>query len=70
MVKYSIFALAVIILLLTGIFGNVISIGYFLYLWGAAEVAISLAAWSAFILWLKLIGVAFVSLIVAVLTRD
>ena len=31
-----------------------ISIGYFFYLWGSVALTINVAAWSAFVLWIKL----------------
>ena len=31
-----------------------ISVGYFLYLWGSIGIALNVAAWTAFTLWLKL----------------
>ena len=31
-----------------------ISVGYFFYLWGSVALTINVAAWSAFVLWMKL----------------
>ncbi len=36
-------------------FGNIISIGYGLYLWGVTEITFSLAVWLGFKLWITMI---------------
>ena len=41
--------------------GNISAIGYFLYLWGGTGMALGLAAWTAFKVWIVLIGIGFVS---------
>jgi hypothetical protein len=42
--------------------GFAISFGYFFYLWGSILLPINVAAWMAFILWLKLELVGFLLL--------
>ena len=37
-------------------FGTITSIGYFLYNWGALDLALGLSAWNAFVLWIQMIG--------------
>lgn len=37
-------------------FANIAAIGYLLYLWGSVGLAFSAAAWSAFVLWFKVLG--------------
>jgi hypothetical protein len=44
-------------------FGTVISIGYGLYSWAVVDVAFKVALWSAFVMWIKLIGAGLVSLV-------
>ena len=48
---------------------NIGAIGYGLYLWGG-NTPLNIAAWTAFVLWLKLISTAAVAFIVALATRD
>lgn len=43
-------------------FGTLISLGYGLYTWAIVDVAFKVALWSAFVLWIKLIGAGLVSL--------
>ena len=39
---------------------NIVGAGYFLYLWGACDVAAKLAAWTAFKVWISMILVGIV----------
>ena len=43
-----------------------ISIGYFFYLWGSVALAINVAAWSAFVLWIKLEVVGILLFLVSI----
>lgn len=56
-------ALTVVGIVVAG-FANLAGIGYLLYLWGSVGLAFSAAAWSAFVLWLKLIGTGLLMYIV------
>lgn len=51
-------------------FGNIGGIGYFLYLWGGAEVAIGLAAWTAFKLWFILVVSGFIMFVGALFSTS
>ena len=39
---------------------QVVSIGYFLYNWGALDTSIGVAAGAAFVVWMKMVGTAIV----------
>ncbi len=56
--------------LLIAVAGNIGSIGYFLYLWGASGMLVGTAAWVAFTSWLKLLAIAFLSLLGMIITRE
>lgn len=51
----------------TLLLANFIGIGYFLYNWGVINAPIGLAAWTAFILWIKMLAVGFTSLVMTYL---
>jgi hypothetical protein len=51
--------LGVIGLVVLGL-ANVVGIGYGLYLWGSVGNPLGVAAWTAFVLWLKMIAVGLV----------
>lgn len=48
------------------LFSNVIGVGTFLYLWGAAYVALGLAAWTAFKYWLGFCVIGLSSILVGI----
>lgn len=43
-----------------------ISIGYFFYLWGSVALTINVAAWTAFVLWVKLEAVGILLFLASV----
>jgi hypothetical protein len=46
------------------VLANVTGIGYGLYLWGGVGLAFSVAAWSAFKVWITMVLVGFVSMMI------
>lgn len=50
-------------------FGNLGGIGYFLYQWGGANVAIGLAAWAAFKFWMLWVGIGMISFLSGMLIK-
>ncbi len=48
-------------------FSTVISIGYGLYLWGGLGGILSSSIWTAFLLWLKILGGGFLSILIGIL---
>lgn len=55
---------------MSAVFANIGAIGYGLYLWGSVGLTFATSAWTAFVLWLKLMGIAFVSFVGAYMTKD
>ena len=47
-------------------FGTITSIGYFLYNWGALDLALGLSAWNAFVLWVQMIGGGFILFVLSI----
>jgi len=45
------------------VFANIIGVGTFLYNWGANDMAVGLAAWTAFKIWIGVGFVGFISLV-------
>lgn len=54
-----------VILLITG---NIIGIGYGLYLWGGTGMAFGLAAWTAFKLWASIMSSGFVLFLIGIVS--
>ena len=52
--------------IITMILATTLSIGYFFYLWGSVALAINVAAWAAFVLWMKVEAVGFLLLLVSI----
>ena len=51
-------------------FANIIGIGYALYLWGATELELGISLWTAFILWLKMIGSGLLLVTISLFMED
>lgn len=43
--------------------GNIIALGVGLYDW-SHDIKLSIAAWTSFVIWIKMLGVGFISLII------
>lgn len=68
--RYSIASLLLIISVALLFLANISGIGYFLYLWGACNLAIGASAWSAFLLWIKMLAGGVVGFVLAFLVKE
>ena len=48
---------------------NVVGIGYGIYLWGVQEMALGLAAWTAFKIWIIMIVVGLITLLTSLVSQ-
>lgn len=69
-IRNIIFLTATILFIACTLLAKLGGIGYFLYLWGALDYSLGLAAWEGFIVFLKFIGVSLVSFLVALSLKD
>lgn len=70
MIRTTIFFIMATIFIMSAFFANIGAIGYGLYLWGSVGLTFATSAWTAFVLWLKLMGIAFVSFIGTYMTKE
>lgn len=58
---------------LTMVLGQIVGIGYVLYLWGAVGLAFSASLWTGFLLWIKMIlggaTLSFISTLMRTLSK-
>lgn len=70
LMKTIIFYIMTTMFIMATFFANIGAVGYGLYLWGSVGMTFAASTWTAFVLWLKLMGVSIVSFFGALMTKD